>query len=116
VLFGGIQKVKTTNERVRIALVFRTALRLGLTFFGGPIAHLGYFERVYVHQLRWLTSAQYAALLALCQTLPGPTSSQVGFLVGLRKAGLAGGLAAWMGWRLPPLVIVVLCVSVSLVW
>jgi len=81
--------------------VFRTALRLGLTSFGGPIAHLGYFERTYVRRLQWLTSAEYAGLMALCQMLPGPTSSQVGFLVGVRKAGFSGGLAAWAGFTLP---------------
>ena len=81
--------------------VFWTALKLGLTSFGGPIAHLGYFERAYVRRLEWLTSAQYAQLVALCQSLPGPTSSQVGFLVGLHRAGWRGGIAAWVGFTLP---------------
>ncbi len=81
--------------------VFWTALRLGMTSFGGPIAHLGYFERTYVRRLRWLTSGEYAGVVALCQTLPGPTSSQVGFLVGLRRAGFKGALAAWLGFTLP---------------
>jgi chromate transporter len=85
--------------------VFRAALRLGLTSFGGPIAHLGYFERTYVRRLRWLTSEEYAELVALCQTLPGPTSSQVGFLVGLRKAGVPGAIAAWLGFTLPSAVL-----------
>jgi chromate transporter len=81
--------------------VFWTALRLGLTSFGGPIAHLGYFERAYVRRLGWLTSSEYAGLVALCQTLPGPTSSQVGFLVGWRVRGYRGALAAWAGFTLP---------------
>jgi chromate transporter len=81
--------------------VFWTALKLGLMSFGGPIAHLGYFERTYVRQLEWLTSAQYAQLVALCQSLPGPTSSQVGFLVGLHRAGWQGAVAAWVGFTLP---------------
>lgn len=81
--------------------VFWTALRLGLTSFGGPIAHLGYFERAYVGRLRWLTSAEYAEVVALCQMLPGPTSSQVGFLIGMRRAGFGGALAAWIGFTLP---------------
>ena len=81
--------------------VFWVALRLGLTSFGGPIAHLGYFERTYVRERKWLTSAEYAGLVALCQSLPGPTSSQVGFLIGLRRAGWAGALAAWSGFTLP---------------
>jgi chromate transporter len=81
--------------------VFGVALGLGLTSFGGPIAHLGYFERTYVRQRRWLSSDEYAGLVALCQMLPGPASSQVGFLVGLIRAGWAGGLAAWIGFTLP---------------
>jgi chromate transporter len=81
--------------------VFGLALRLGLSSFGGPIAHLGYFERCYVRQRRWLSAADYAGLVALCQMLPGPTSSQVGFLVGLRRAGWCGALAAWLGFTLP---------------
>ncbi len=85
--------------------VFGVALQLGLTSFGGPIAHLGYFERTYVRQRRWLSSDEYAGLIALCQMLPGPASSQVGFLVGLRRAGWAGGLAAWLGFTLPSAII-----------
>jgi chromate transporter len=81
--------------------VFWTTLKLGLTAFGGPIAHLGYFERIYVSKLAWLTNAEYAQLVALCQSLPGPTSSQVGFLVGMRRAGWKGAVAAWVGFTLP---------------
>jgi chromate transporter len=81
--------------------VFWTALRLGLTSFGGPIAHLGYFERTYVRERGWLTGEEYAGLVALCQTLPGPTSSQVGFLIGLHRAGWRGALGAWLGFTLP---------------
>jgi chromate transporter len=81
--------------------VFRVALGLGLTSFGGPIAHLGYFERVYVRERHWLSADEYAGLVALCQMLPGPASSQVGLLVGLRRAGWVGALAAWAGFTLP---------------
>lgn len=81
--------------------VFRSSLKLGLTSFGGPIAHLGYFERTYVRERRWLLSEEYAGLVALCQLLPGPTSSQVGLLIGLRRAGWLGTLAAWAGFTLP---------------
>jgi chromate transporter len=77
------------------------ALQLGLTSFGGPIAHLGYFERTYVRKLQWLSSTEYGELVALCQSLPGPTSSQVGFLVGLHRAGWQGAIAAWVGFTLP---------------
>jgi chromate transporter len=83
------------------AEVFIVALGLGLTSFGGPIAHLGYFERAYVQRQRWLTADEYAGLVALCQMTPGPASSQVGFLIGLRRAGWAGALAAWLGFTLP---------------
>lgn len=81
--------------------IFLTALRLGCTSFGGPVAHLAYFRREYVEKRRWLDEANYADLVALCQFLPGPASSQVGFGVGLLQRGLAGGLAAWLGFTLP---------------
>jgi len=81
--------------------VFLTALQLGFSSFGGPIAHLGYFERTYVQRLRWLSAGQYGSLVSLCQLLPGPTSSQVGFLIGLQRAGWSGALAAWAGFTLP---------------
>jgi chromate transporter len=79
----------------------RVSLALGLTSFGGPVAHLGYFERTYVRQRGWLSCEEYAGLVALCQALPGPASSQVGFLVGLHRAGWRGALAAWLGFTLP---------------
>jgi chromate transporter len=85
----------------RAGAVLRASLQLGLTSFGGPIAHLGYFERVYVRQRHWLSAEQYAGIVALCQVLPGPASSQVGFLVGLKHAGWPGALAAWLGFTLP---------------
>jgi chromate transporter len=81
--------------------VLRASLQLGLTSFGGPIAHLGYFNREYVQKRQWLSTEEYAALVSLCQLLPGPTSSQVGFLVGFRRAGILGALAAWIGFTLP---------------
>ncbi|WP_019904004.1 chromate efflux transporter [Methylobacterium sp. 77] len=82
--------------------IFLAFLKLGLTAFGGPIAHLGYFRDEFVHRRRWLDEAAYADLVALCQFLPGPASSQVGFSLGLmRGGGLAGGLTAWAGFTLP---------------
>ena len=81
--------------------VFRVFLRLGLTSFGGPIAHLGYFRDEFVTRRRWLSENQYAELIALCQFLPGAASSQVGMAVGLSRAGLHGALAAWCGFTLP---------------
>jgi chromate transporter len=88
-------------RRGSIAEVFRVALLLGLTSFGGPIAHLGYFHREYVTRRRWLSEATYLDLVALCQFLPGPASSQIGIGVGLLRAGWGGALAAWLGFTLP---------------
>jgi chromate transporter len=81
--------------------VFRVFLRLGLTSFGGPVAHLAYFRKAFVEELGWLSAEDYGALLALCQFLPGPASSQAGFCIGLLRAGWRGGLAAWVGFTLP---------------
>jgi len=81
--------------------VFRAFLRLGLTSFGGPIAHLGYFRDELVLRRRWLSEAAYADLVALCQFLPGPASSQVGFALGFLRGGLAGALLAWAAFTLP---------------
>lgn len=84
------------------AEVFRVFLKLGLTSFGGPIAHLGYFRDELVVRRKWLDEAGYADLVALCQFLPGPASSQVGFSLGiLRGRGLLGGLAAWLAFTMP---------------
>jgi chromate transporter len=81
--------------------VLGVSTRLGLTSFGGPIVHLGYFHAEYVTRRRWLTEQTYADLVALCQFLPGPASSQVGIAVGMMRAGLLGGIAAWLGFTLP---------------
>ncbi|WP_454832074.1 chromate efflux transporter [Pseudoxanthomonas wuyuanensis] len=81
--------------------VFLVFLRLGLTSFGGPVAHLGYFREEFVVRRGWLPDSEYAELVALCQFLPGPASSQVGMAIGLRRAGLRGALAAWCGFTLP---------------
>ena len=83
---------------MEVLLVF---LRLGLTSFGGPVAHLGYFRQEIVARRKWLSEAAYADLVALCQFLPGPASSQVGIALGIRRAGLPGGLAAWLGFTTP---------------
>lgn len=81
--------------------VFLAFLKLGLTAFGGPVAHLGYFRTEFVQRRRWLDERSYADLVALCQFLPGPASSQVGMALGMGRAGWAGGLAAWLGFTLP---------------
>lgn len=87
--------------------VFRVFLKLGLTSFGGPIAHIGYFREEIVVRRRWICDAEYTDLVALCQFLPGPASSQVGFSLGLIRAGYWGGLAAWTGFTLPSAVLMV---------
>ena len=88
--------------------VFLIFLRLGLTSFGGPVAHLGYFRDEFVIRRKWLTENSYADLIALCQFLPGPASSQVGIAIGLSRAGYAGALAAWTGFTLPSAIVLML--------
>lgn len=92
----------TPVQHPRPALaVFLAFLQLGLTSFGGPVAHLGYFREAFVTRRKWLDEHSYADLVALCQFLPGPASSQVGIGIGLSRAGLPGALAAWAGFTLP---------------
>ncbi len=90
---------------LEVLLVF---LKLGLTSFGGPVAHLGYFRTEFVERRRWLDDQSYGDLVALCQFLPGPASSQVGMALGLRRAGWAGALAAWLGFTLPSAIVLIL--------
>ena len=98
-------KDRQKGSPLEVLLVF---LRLGLTCFGGPIAHLGYFREEFVVRRRWLDEQAYADLVGLCQFLPGPASSQVGFAIGLMRAGYIGGLAAWTGFTLPSAIALVL--------
>lgn len=93
------------GSAVEVLLVF---FKLGISCFGGPIAHIGYFRDEFVIRKRWLDEQAYADLVALCQFLPGPASSQVGFSIGLMRAGYRGGLAAWTGFTLPSAIILVL--------
>jgi chromate transporter len=88
--------------------VLRVFLKLGLTSFGGPVAHLGYFRAEFVARRGWLAESAYADLVALCQFLPGPASSQVGIGIGLMRAGLPGAFAAWTGFTLPSALAMVL--------
>lgn len=88
--------------------VFRTFLTLGVTSFGGPVAHLGYFRDEFVHRRRWVTEEQYGQLVALCQFLPGPASSQVGFALGLIRGGYLGAFAAWFAFTMPSAILLVL--------
>lgn len=96
--------------------VFLVFLRLGLTSFGGPVAHLGYFREEFVVRRHWMSEGVYADLVALCQFLPGPASSQVGMAVGLYRAGYAGALAAWCGFTLPSALILILFAQSIATW
>ncbi|WP_374448990.1 chromate transporter, partial [Stella sp.] len=93
------------TARQPLSTVFLAFLQLGFTSFGGPVAHLGYFREAFVRRRRWIDDHAYADLVALCQFLPGPASSQVGIGIGLAKAGLPGALAAWIGFTLPSAVV-----------
>lgn len=88
--------------------MLRVSTKLGLTSFGGPIAHLGYFHDEYVRRRKWMDAKAYADLVALCQFLPGPASSQVGIGIGILRAGLWGGVMAWLGFTLPSVIVLVL--------
>ncbi|GMK41537.1 hypothetical protein PCCS19_45940 [Paenibacillus sp. CCS19] len=93
--------VNKEKTRSSVFEIFRVSFKLGLTSFGGPIAHLGYFHSEYIKRRQWLDERSYADLVALCQLLPGPASSQVGIGIGTMRAGLLGGIAAWIGFTLP---------------
>jgi len=99
---------KQTSTRIplprrirRFGEILAVSAKLGLTSFGGPIAHLGYFHEEYVNKRKWMSEESYAELVALAQFLPGPASSQVGIGIGLQRGGLAGAVAAWLGFTLP---------------
>jgi len=96
------------KERLSPLEIFLIFLRLGLTSFGGPIAHLGYFRQEFVERRKWLDEHAYADLVSLCQFLPGPASSQVGIALGLSRAGIPGAIAAWLGFTLPSAILLVL--------
>lgn len=93
--------METSTQRGSAAEVFAAFLKLGCTSFGGPVAHLGFFREEFVTRRKWLSDAEYADLVALCQFLPGPASSQVGMALGLRRAGMAGLVAAWVAFTAP---------------
>jgi chromate transporter len=96
--------------------VLSAFLRLGCTSFGGPVAHLGYFRREFVDRRKWLSEEDYADLVALCQFLPGPASSQLAFALGMRRAGLAGGIAASLGFTLPSALLMILFALGLVAW
>ena len=109
-MFGMNDSIAAASPRPHpgtVAEVFWVFLRLGVTSFGGPVAHLGYFREAFVARRQWLGDRAYADLVALCQFLPGPASSKVGMAIGLQRAGFAGLLAAWVGFTLPSAVLLV---------
>src|SRR5207244_6207317 len=97
------ERPKRSNARPAgtVAEVFRVFLKLGLTSFGGPVAHLGYYRAEFVERRKWLDEHTFADIVALCQFLPGPASSQTGITIGILRAGLPGAFAAWLGFTMP---------------
>ncbi|MFP5520660.1 MAG: chromate efflux transporter [Bdellovibrionia bacterium] len=93
---------------MQIFEVFWTAFKLGLVSFGGPVAHLSYFRQEYVENKKWLSEQNYSDLVALCQFLPGPASSQVGMAIGYQRAGIAGAIFSWLGFTLPSALVLIL--------
>src|ERR1700691_1234243 len=93
---------KPPGSPLEVLLVY---LKLGVSSFGGPIAHIGYFREEFVVRRRWLDDQAFVDLVALCQFLPGPASSPTGFSIGLMRAGYRGGLAAWTGFTLPSAIV-----------
>lgn len=104
----GVEASVPSSSIGTVREVLVAATKLGLTSFGGPVAHLGYFREEYVVRRKWVSEATYADLVALCQFLPGPASSQVGIALGILRAGLPGGVAAWLGFTLPSAIALVI--------
>src|SRR6478752_10583091 len=102
---GGEGKDSRSGSALEVLRIFA---RLGISCFGGPIAHIGYFREEFVVRRKWIDEHAYADLVGLCQFLPGPASSQVGFSIGLTRAGYLGGLAAWTGFTLPSALLLLL--------
>ncbi|HLR59115.1 MAG TPA: chromate efflux transporter [Pseudogracilibacillus sp.] len=100
-----------TKDKTRIGVlldILFTATKLGLTSFGGPVAHLAYFKETYIDRKKWLTDKMYADIIALCQFLPGPASSQVGISIGILRGGLLGGIVSFIGFTLPSIIVLVI--------
>lgn len=105
------EEIHISGLGARLWEVFTTALKLGLTSFGGPVAHLGYFHNEYVMRRKWIDERTYADLVALSHFLPGPASSQVGMGVGMMRAGVLGGIIAWLGFTLPSVIALFIAAS-----
>lgn len=107
---------KPSSYIKRLSEIFISFLLLGLTSFGGPVAHLGYFNQEFIKLKKWASESQYAQWVALSQVIPGPGSSQVGFALGYHRAGLFGGISAFIGFTLPSFIIMVLLAKFSDYW
>src|SRR5438093_7015425 len=105
---GSGRTMRDTVAGHRPLEVFLAFLKLGRTSFGGPVAHLGYFRAEFVERRRWLDEGAYADIVALCQFLPGPASSQTGISIAILRAGLPGALCAWLGFTAPSAVAMIL--------
>ena len=105
---SAVPDATSPGRRDGFAAILGVFLRLGLTSFGGPVAHIGYLREEFVSRRGWITDRAYADLVALAQFLPGPASSQTGFAIGVLRRGLAGGLAAWLGFTLPSAIVMLL--------
>ena len=102
-------QLETSNQFPKISFteMFWVFFKLGLTSFGGPIAHIGYFHKLFVEQKKWFSAEEYAEIVSLCQFLPGPTSSQVGMSIGLKCGGISNAFAAWLGFTIPSMLIMI---------
>lgn len=96
-----MKKGQQSKHRTNFLEIFLISTKLGLTSFGGPIAHLGYFYDEYVSRRKWMDEKSYADLVALCQFMPGPASSQVGIGIGILRGGLLGGIISFLGFTFP---------------
>ena len=105
---GSEKETRTAGFGQTVLEPFLVFLRLGLTSFGGPIAHLGYFRQEFVERRKWLTEQTFADLVALCNFLPGPTSSQVSYSIGMTRGGIPGAVSAWSAFTLPSAIIMLL--------
>src|SRR5690625_3609242 len=103
-----MEKQSNNKNSFQILLaILLSSTKLGFTSFGGPVAHLAYFKDEYVDRKRWLDDKTYADIIALCQFLPGPASSQVGISIGMMRGGLLGGIVSWIGFTLPSIIVLV---------
>ena len=103
-----MENIQTTSKLKTLLEVLFVSTKLGLTSFGGPVAHLGYFHNEYINRRKWMDEKTYGDLVALCQFLPGPASSQVGIGIGVMRAGVLGGILAFIGFTIPSVIVLIL--------